>query len=389
MAVSNPFSRRTFLRSVATLPLALPWALATRQALAQSKIAPVLRARDPENYEFPFDLASFFTPSDRFFVSSTFGVARLDRGSWRMQVEGAVTRPFELTYEDLLKMPTRTVAAVLEDPGNNRALLSPPERGIPWGLGAVGCARWTGVPLSEVLNRAGLRPEGVEVVFEGADAGEIKDEPRSPGKVNYARSIPLKKALGSDVLLAYKINNEDLPSHLGGPVRLVVPGWYGCAWVKWLQRLVVTGAPFEGYFQKFDCSIWERRSGFATLAPVTELQVKAQIARPVMYEKVKTKNVYPVFGAAWTGESEITAVDVSSDEGKTWQSARLLDSPGGSGPFAWKFWDFQWAPPKGGRYNLMARATDARGRVQPTQRDADRRSWMISHVISTPVDVAD
>jgi DMSO/TMAO reductase YedYZ molybdopterin-dependent catalytic subunit len=307
-------------------------ALSAREVLAQGRSAPVLRARDGENYEYPFDVESFLTPADRFFVSSTFGVQRIDRGGWRMQIEGAVSRPFELNYDDLLRMPARTVTAVLEDAGNNRAFLSPAERGTQWGLGAVGCAQWTGVPLGEVLNRAGLRSEGVEVIFESTEAGEVRDEPRSPGRVNVARSIPIKKALSSEVLLAYKINGEDLPQHLGGPVRVVVPGWYGNSWIKWPQRAVVTGAPFEGYFQKFDGTVWERRNGFATLAPVTELQAKAQIARPVMYERVKMKNVIPVSGAAWAGESEIAAVEVSGDDGKTWQNARLLDSPAGAGP---------------------------------------------------------
>lgn len=377
------FSRRSFLRgAAATLPLAL----SARELFAQNQtIAPILRGRDPENYEFPFDLDSFWTNKDRFFVTSTFGIVRQGH-DWRLQVEGAVTRPFELTYDDLLTMPSRTVGAVLEDPGNNRMYIG--ERGTPWGMGAVGCAQWTGVPLADVLKRAGVRPEGVEVIFESAEAGEIRDEPRSPGRINIARSIPMKKALSNDVLLAYKMNGEDLRQELGGPVRLVVPGWYGNAWVKWLQRLVVTGAPFEGYFQKFDNTIWERRNGFAVLSPVTELQPKAQIAAPIIYERVKAKNTARVFGAAWGGEAEIKAVDISADDGKTWQSARLLDSPPGAAPFAWKFWEYQWmAAPKGGRVNLQARATDAWGRVQPTQRDGDRRNVMINHVLPLPVEV--
>jgi DMSO/TMAO reductase YedYZ molybdopterin-dependent catalytic subunit len=380
---NESFSRRNFLAGAAA---ALPLALAARDAWAQSKSAPILRGRDPENYEYPFDLESFWTPADRFFVTSTFGIVRQDQRGWRLQVEGAVSRPFELTYDELLKMPSRTVGAVLEDAGNNRAYINAP--GTPWALGAVGCAQWTGVPLADVLQRAGLRPEGIEVILESAEAGEINSEPRTPGRVNVARSLPIKKALSPDVLLAYKINGEDLPQHLGGPVRLVVPGWYGVAWVKWPQRVVVTGAPFEGYFQKFDATIWERRNGFAVLTPVTELQPKAQIARPTLYERIRAKDVTRVFGAAWSGEAPITKVEISTDDGKTWSEARLLDSPPEAGNYAWRFWDYQWpAPPKGGRYNLQARATDARGNVQPTQRDGDRRSWMINHVFSLPVEV--
>ena len=383
MTNSNFFSRRNFLRGAAAI---LPLALSAREVFAETKSAPVMHGRNPENYEFPFDLNEFWTQKDQFFVNSTFEIVR--RGhDWRMQVEGAVSRPFELTYDELIKMPSRTVSAVLEDAGNNRAYVDD-LGGTQWGMGAVGCARWTGVPLADVLQRAGLRPEGVEVIIESAEAGEIKGDMGTPGRINIARSLPIKKALSQDVLLAYQINNEELPQHLGGPVRLVVPGWYGCAWVKWPQRIVVSGAPFEGYFQKFDCTVWERRNGFAVLAPVTELQPKAQIARPILRERIRAKETYRVFGAAWAGDAEIASVEVSTDDGKTWTAARLLDSPPEAGPRCWKLWEYQWpAPVKGGGFNVRARARDSKGREQPSQRDNDRRNWMINHIIPVSVDV--
>jgi DMSO/TMAO reductase YedYZ molybdopterin-dependent catalytic subunit len=384
---NESFSRRNFLTGVAT---ALPLVLSARELLAQTlnPVLPTVRRREPDNYEFPFTLESFWTPKDRFFVSSAFEIIRKGH-DWRLQVEGAVSRPFELTYDELIGMPSRTVGAVLEDPGNNRLYTNEP--GTPWAMGAVGCAQWTGVPLADVLQKAGIRPEGVEVIIESAEAGEIRNStsmPDTPGRVNVARSLPVKKVMAGDVLLAYKINNEDLPQQLGGPVRVVVPGWYGCAWVKWPQRIVVSGAPFEGYFQKFDCTVWERRNGFAVLTPITELQPKTQIARPYMNERIHAKDISRIYGAAWTGDAEITQVEVSGDDGKTWQDARLLDSPPDAGPRAWKLWEYQWpAPLKGGGYNVRARATDSRGRVQPSQRDTDRRAWMINHIIPVNVDV--
>ena len=382
---NQAFSRRNFLVGAAA---ALPVALTSREVLAQAMkplIAPILRGREPENLEFPFDLESFWTPKDKFFVSSDFEIIRKGR-DWRLQVEGAVSRPFELTYDELINMPAKTIGAVLEDAGNNRAYTG--AEGTPWGLGAVGCAQWTGVSLADVLQRAGIRPEGVEVIIESAEAGEIKGDLATPGKINVARSLPVKKVMAGEVLLAYKINNDDLPQQLGGPVRVVVPGWYGCAWVKWPQRIVVSGAPFEGYFQKFDCTVWERRNGFAVLSPVTQLQPKAQIARPILHERIRAKETYRVYGAAWTGDAEITGVEVSGDDGKTWANARLLDSPPGAGKYAWKLWEYEWpAPLKGGGYNIRARATDSKGNVQPAQRDNDRRNWMINHVIPVPVDV--
>lgn len=383
---NEAFSRRNFLAGAAA---ALPLALVAREVFADNKNAPVMHGRTPENYEFPFDLNEFWTPRDQFFVNSTFEIIRKGR-DWRLQVEGAVSRPFELTYDELITMPSRTIGAVLEDAGNNRAYVDGLV-GTQWGMGAVGCAQWTGVPLSDVLQRAGLRPEGIEVIIESAESGEIRNSasmPDTPGRINVARSLPIKKVMAGEVLLAYKINNDDLPQHLGGPVRIVVPGWYGCAWVKWPQRVVVSGAPFEGYFQKFDCTVWERRNGFAVLAPVTELQPKAQIARPILRERLRAKDIYRVYGAAWTGDAEITAVEVSADDGKTWAPARLLDSPAAAGPRSWKLWEYQWpAPLKGGGYNVRARARDSRGREQPAQRDNDRRDWMINHIIPVPVDV--
>jgi DMSO/TMAO reductase YedYZ molybdopterin-dependent catalytic subunit len=164
----------------------------------------------------------------------------------------------------------------------------------------------------------------------------------------------------------------------------VVPGWYGMASVKWLDHVVVADRPFQGFFQSFTYATWERPHGLPTLVPVTEGQVKAEIARPAPYEIIPAKSKYRVHGAAWAGESEVTKVEVSADGGKTWAAARLLDK---AVPFSWRFWEYEWEVPGSGRRVLMARATDARGRVQPMQRDPDRRDAVISHVLPTVVEV--
>lgn len=400
---STGMSRRAFLGgATAAVPLlyAAPGGLLAR-ALAQASNAPdgavrpahsqfpsplIIRTREPENFEFPFSsLDSFITPTERFYVRSHFAQPKIEARDWRLHVEGAVDHPFELNYDELQKMPSRTVVATLECAGNNRVFLNPAERGVQWELGAVGTAEWTGVPLSAILARAGLRPGSLEAVLQGADSGEIRDEPKSPGKINFARSLPLSKALQPDVLLAYRMNGAELtPSH-GFPVRAVVPGWYGVASVKWLNRILVTAGTYAGYYETFDYTYWQRRNGLPIVTPITEMEVKAQIARPAMLEVVPMNTIYRVHGAAWTGESEVTKVEVTFDEGKTWAQAQLLGSPG---RYTWRLWEYNWPTTvKAGRYTVMARATDARGRVQPMQRDADRRNYMISHVLPISVEV--
>jgi DMSO/TMAO reductase YedYZ molybdopterin-dependent catalytic subunit len=249
----------------------------------------------------------------------------------------------------------------------------------------VSNAEWTGVPLSAVLEKAGLRSSAVEVVLEGADSGQASfPNPATPGTISFARGLPVAKARSEDVILAYKMNGEDLPVRHGFPVRAVVAGWYGMASVKWLTRILATDRPFDGYFQTFNYTVWERRDGLATLVPVTELQVKSQIARPAPYEVVAAGRPYRVAGAAWTGTgAKVERVEVSEDGGTTWAAAKLT---GEDVPNAWRFWEYEWkVPARKGAVRLMARATDSKGRTQPRERDGDRRDAMINHVI--PIEV--
>jgi DMSO/TMAO reductase YedYZ molybdopterin-dependent catalytic subunit len=347
----------------------------------------IVRDRDPENLEFPFSaLNSFVTSNEQFFVRSHFAVPKLEPDKWRLSVEGLVKQPCQITYDELLKMPSRTVMMTLECAGNSRIFLSPKVSGLQWELGAVGNAEWIGVPLAAVLKRAGVKPGAVEVVLEGADSGEIKKEPVSPGKIHFARGLPLAKALMPEVILAYHMNGEPLSRAHGFPVRAIVPGWYGMASVKWLHRIVVSDTIFRGYFQTSDYTFWEQREELPIqLLPVTEVEVKAQIARPVLHEILPANSVYRIHGAAWTGDSDITKVEVSVDGGNAWEEAKLL---GTAVPYAWRLWDYHWrTPAQPGAYTVRARATDARGNVQPMQRDSHRGSYVITHVQPIEIEV--
>ncbi len=347
----------------------------------------IVREKEPENLEFPFAaLDSFLTPIEQCFVRSHFPVPEADARSWSVGVTGFVERPGDFSLQQLREMPSRTVTMTLECAGNSRIFLNPKVGGLQWELGAVGNCEWTGVPLAQVLEQVGVKVGAVEVVLEGADCGEIKKEPVSPGKISYARSLPLAKALSSEVILAYQMNGEDLTPPHGYPLRAIVPGHYGMASVKWLNRIVVIDREFRGYFQTADYTYWERRNGLAIqLLPVREIEVKAEIARPALYETLTADSVYRIFGAAWAGESEIVKVEVSFDKGQSWQTAQML---GPSIHYAWRLWNFHWhVPSQPGRYTVMARATDACGRTQPMERDTHRGTYMITHTQAIEVQV--
>ena len=190
-----------------------------------------------------------------------FEMPELKEKEWRLKIEGAIENSFEIGYEELLKMPAETIVVTVECAGNSRVFLDPKASGVQWELGAVGTAEWTGVPLKTILEKAGIKKNAVEVVLVGADRGEIKDPPKTPGEISYSRSLPLEKALTDNILLAYEMNGEKLSKEHGFPVRAVVPGWYGMAWVKWLERIIVAEEPFTGYFQTADYSYWVKEDG--------------------------------------------------------------------------------------------------------------------------------
>jgi DMSO/TMAO reductase YedYZ molybdopterin-dependent catalytic subunit len=284
----------------------------------------IVREREPLNLEMPFgSLDGFITPVDRFFVRSHFSIPQIDVKTWRLKIVGEVETPLELTYDEVSAMEPRTTPVTMECAGNGRAFLTPAAAGAQWERGAVSTAEWTGVRLSEVLRRAGLKDSGREVIFEGADRGEIREPPGPAGKSHYARSLPLRKA-NEDVLLAFKMNGEELTPAHGAPLRVIVPGWYGMASVKWLTRIIASDQPFHGYYQTIDYAYWERGPSAPTLVPITEMQVKAQIARPGFADAVRAGQTYPVRGAAWTSEAEITKVEISTNGGETWHDTHLL-----------------------------------------------------------------
>jgi DMSO/TMAO reductase YedYZ molybdopterin-dependent catalytic subunit len=345
----------------------------------------IVHREAPLNLEMPFStLDSFLTPTKSFYVRNHFPIPAIDRDAWWLHVEGEAKKTFAINYEQLMTFESVTAPVTLECAGNNRSFLEPKVKGVQWDLGAVSTAEWTGVRLSSLLDRAGPKPIAREVILEGADCGMLEEPKSPPGELSFARSMPLEKAR-RDVLLAYKMNGEDLPPEHGFPVRAIVPGWYAMASVKWLQRIIVTDRPFAGYYQTLDYAYWQRREDGAELTPLREMQVKAQIASPAEGEIVPANSTVCVRGAAWACDVEVTKVELSTDGGATWRDAKLL---GESKLNAWRFWEFDWqTPSRPGQQTLIARATDSLGRTQPVHRDPDRGTYMINHLLPIEVEV--
>lgn len=344
----------------------------------------IIREKEPANLESPFDqIDSYLTPAELFYVRNHFAAPALELDSYRLLVDGAVASPCALSYAQLRAMPSETRVATLECAGNGRVFLVPQAAGAQWELGAVGNAEWTGVPLGWSLERAGLERDACEVVLEGADRGTPREPPVPPRPIAYARSLPREKALQPDVLLAYQMNGRDLPVAHGYPLRAIVPGHYGMASVKWLTRVHAVREPFRGYWQTSDYAYWDDVDGAPVRRALGEMKLKSEVARPCLYETLAPDQPTIVSGAAWAGETAVTAVAVSTDGGRTWAEAKLIDPPR---RHAWRRWRFDWRTPKmAGRCTLLARATDATGRVQPDEHDPRYGGYAIDHAL--PIEV--
>ena len=330
----------------------------------------------PLNAETPPQaLAEPVTPSPNVYVRANFGVPPLGAGH-RIAVGGAVRAPFEIDMTELREMGSAERLVTMECAGNDRTAMRPLPAGEPWRSGAISTARWTGVPLRRLLERAALSPEAMEVVVTGADGGPRDD---APGEHAFARSLPLSEAMRPDVLLALDMNGEPIAPEHGAPARLVVPGWYGMASVKWVSRIDVLAEGFRGYFQTRRY-VYQVREG---TTPVTRMRVKSTIVSPRDDEIVARRRT-TVWGWAWSGEGEITRVEVAVGGGDSWRDARLAPP---ASPHAWTRWELEWEPRDAGRTALRSRATDAAGNTQPDEAPFNLLGYGNNGVKTVVVDV--
>jgi DMSO/TMAO reductase YedYZ molybdopterin-dependent catalytic subunit len=327
------------------------------QAAAEPSLLTVTER--PYNAETPLEaLAEPITPTRLFYVRSNFAVPKIDLADWRLRVYGEVDLPESFTWDTLRTLPERTVTLTMECAGNGRQMLSPMPSGTPWDLGAVSTAVFTGTSLCDLLDRVRPHAAAREVVMVGADGGEI-DGVRVDA---FERSLPLPVARDPDVMLAWAINGEPLPPEHGFPLRLVVPGWYGMASVKWLLGIRLVAEPFRGHFQS-ERYVYVQEQGLPDGTPVTRMRVRSLIATPGDGDTLPLAPLALV-GSAWSGYGRIRAVEVSTDGGATWTDAELGDPPA---PHAATPWRHRWTPSTPGSYQLVSRAVDDAGNRQPLQ----------------------
>ena len=365
-------SRRSFFRTLLqglgawyVVHRVMPFVEAGQEEATRTQSGPLtVRVSRPFDAETPVrEFTSWLTPNEQFFVRSHFGPPderSLDTSSWRLNVGGLVDRRLTLSLADLKQIPAVTIPAVLQCSGNGRAYHRPKVPGVQWERGAVGNAEWTGVCLRDVLQRAGVREQSRHVQFQGADRPAIATVPL------FTRSIPLAKALHADTLLAYEMNGRPLPLLHGAPLRVVTPGWMAESSIKWLTDITLQAEESRGYYMqtayRTPASPVEPGASLSenSTVPVEAMVVKSLIAAPSEGETV-IKDPVMIQGVAWAGEAEVVKVEVSCDDGKTWEPGRFI---GQKHSYAWRQWQYIWNATTPGETAILCRATDARGEMQ-------------------------
>jgi DMSO/TMAO reductase YedYZ molybdopterin-dependent catalytic subunit len=315
------------------------------------------------NHGMPLEmLRDDVTPIGLHYLLIHYDIPQIDVESWRLTVDGCVETELSLDLDALRALPAHEVVATMECAGNGRARLAPRPVSQPWLLEAVGTGRWRGARLRDVLTEAGVATAATEVLFTGLDRGTEGGEEQL-----FQRSLALAAAAEDDVLLAYELNGVPLPPQHGFPLRLLVPGWYGMTNVKWLERITLLDEPFAGYQQARGYRL--RQTDDEQGEPLSRIYPRALLVPPgipdfMTRERTAQSGTVTIEGRAWSGLAPVSAVDVSTDDGATWQEAQL--GPQELGRWAWRRWSYDWnAAP--GRHVLACRARDEAGNEQPDE----------------------
>jgi DMSO/TMAO reductase YedYZ molybdopterin-dependent catalytic subunit len=380
--VEQVVTRRGFLIVTGATALAAGPGAAAGQAVAPTpppvpgKEKLTVRSSRPINLETPLaELTSYDTPPNVFFVRNNLDSPVIDPATWTLSVDGEVDRPLTLRLDDLRTLPMVGEDVVLECAGNGRAFHKPRASGIQWEYGAVGNQSWRGVRLADVLALARPRPTGRHVAFDGAD------RPPTPQAPDFVRSIPLWKAWESHTIIALEMGGRPLPQLHGGPARILVPGFVGSASIKWVERITLLPDEFDGFYMKTNYTA-PRADSDKEVYSLQSLEVKSIIVSPRDGARVPPGRT-TVWGWAWSGEGELTGIDVSLDGGQTWTPAAFV-GPGQR--YSWRRWEYGWDA-KPGPHTLMTRASDSLGRVQPAARAFNRLGyrWNVIHALRVEV----
>ena len=328
----------------------------------------IQRAFRPPNFETPLaDLVPLYTGNAVFFVRYHLSVIpQIDAASWRLQVGGpSAQRPLSLSLRELKgSFPQVSLAAVNQCSGNRRGLFSPRVPGVQWSSGAIGNALWSGVRLRDVLHKAGVAADALEVVFNGADT------PVLPGTPDFIKSLPIERALDESTLIAFEMNGQPLPHWNGAPARLIVPGWTGTYWMKHLSDIRIQPAAFDGYWMK---SAYRIPTGAFPTArfvsqetpettPITEMVVNSLITSPAPAARLRRGEPARLTGKAWDAGSGIAAVEVSLDGRQSWRESTLGRD---LGRFSWREFQMPLDTSKEGPLEIAVRARSRNGATQP------------------------
>lgn len=340
------------------------------------------RSLSPENQETPIHFLRLSRiPGQYFYRRNHFSYPELSQNFYSLPITGEVLNPMSFSYDDLIKMPSKSLVLPLECSGNKRSYFRPRAYGEQWKDGGISQGEWKGVSLNHLLSLTGIKDTAVEILFEGYDKGT---KPGYEGIISFQRSLPVPKALHPDTIIAYEYNGGPLPYKHGFPLRLIVPNWYAMASVKWLKSITAIPYKLQGPFQTNDYVYYPGKEKTINIRPVTTVNVNSTIQQPLDHQILST-GVHNIDGMAWTGQGRIIKVEISFDNGNIWSEAKLHGES--QHPYSWVFWSFTWNIDKKGEYTIMSRAYDSEGRFQPNVPDWNKKGYGYNAIYSINIKI--